>query len=214
MRNAFHVLRTGWLSHNASTRLAMRRDFSNASSWRDFYPNPVGNAFGGGSDRGPDPGGDLTFAAIINKTSGSDSEVICSNRTRANGGIGCSNHHTLSLQCTPQPFSASCVRTRLKRTPAVVCFPTDAPADQGIIKHTRMALTDLGTQADVDMAVRFYEERWWLEELAARNLSAIWARHFDPHSYENTAFEAYVELYILTGEQRYMDAMFGAWEMR
>ena len=64
----------------------------------------MGNAFGGGSDRGPDPGGDGTFTAIINKTSGSESEVICSNRTRANGGIGCSNHHTLSLQCAPHRF--------------------------------------------------------------------------------------------------------------
>jgi hypothetical protein len=146
-------------------------------------PNPVGTAFGGGSDRGPDPGGDGSFVAITNKTTGDVSEVICSNNTRANGGVGCSNHHALSLQY------------------------------QGIIKHTRLATTSVGTQADVDMAVKFYEEKWWLEALAARQVSAIWMRHFDPHSYENTAFEAYVDLYILTGEQRYMDAMVGAWNM-
>lgn len=196
--------------------MTMYREFSNATSWKDFYPNPVGNAFGGGSSRGPDPGGDFTFVAVVNKTTGSDSEVICSNRTRGNGGIGCSNHHTLSLQCVShRAFSATaCALLDLSAYPQDSSCAADALADQGIIKHTRMALTSLGTQADVDTAVKFYEERWWLEELAARNLSAIWARHFDPHSYENTAFEAYVELFVLTGEQRYIDAMFGAWEMR
>lgn len=42
---------------------------------------------------------------------GADSEVICSNNTRANGGIGCSNHHTLSLNCAPQAFLTHFVRT-------------------------------------------------------------------------------------------------------
>jgi hypothetical protein len=48
-----------------------------------------------------------------------------------------------------------------------------------------------------------YQEDWWLEMLAAENQSAVWMRQ-SSHNYEITAFEAYFDMYILTGEQRYM----------
>ena len=37
--------------------------------------------------------------------------------------------------------------------------------------------------------------------------------HHHTHNYEITAFEAYLDMYILTGDQLYMDAMEGAWGM-
>ena len=46
-----------------------------------------------------------------------------------------------------------------------------------------------------------YQENWWLDGLAARNESMIWLREAS-HNYEITAFEAYFDLYVLTGEQR------------
>ena len=83
---------------------------------------------------------------------------------------------------------------------------------QGMIKHTRMALTPLGTAADVRTAL-LYAEDWWLDRLAARDPAAIWQRRFYPHNYENTAFEAYVEMYVLTGDLKYIDGVLGAWDL-
>ena len=171
-----------WFNNNTYLPLFLPAAGGPLSYSPDFYPNIYGNAFDGGSSRPPDPGGDGSFTAINDPVAGL-SEPTCSQDVRKNGGIGCSNHHALSLMY------------------------------QGMIKHTRMALTALGTQADVDVVRNLYEERWWLEQLAARNVSAIWLRHFDPHNYENTAFEAYLEMYVLTGEVRYLDAVQGAWEL-
>src|SRR4051812_41899437 len=72
------------------------------------------------------------------------------------------------------------------------------------------------------------QEDWWLLELAARNLSAIWRRQWFPvcylslaccrdvekrphvqDNYEITAFEAYLDLYVITGNETYLDAIRG-----
>ena len=55
-----------------------------------------------------------------------------------------------------------------------------------------MALSKVGIASDVTVASEHYAERWWLEQLAARNVSAIWLRSYYPHNYEITAIEAYV----------------------
>ena len=44
---------------------------------------------------------------------------------------------------------------------------------QGLIHSTRMALSPVGTQADVDLLQRLYIEPWWLEGLIARDLRVI-----------------------------------------
>ena len=46
--------------------------------------------------------------------------------------------------------------------------------EQGLIHQTRMALSPVGTQADVDLVASIYEEPWWLEMLGDHNLQAIW----------------------------------------
>ena len=56
--------------------------------------------------------------------------------------------------------------------------------EQGTIKHTLMALSPAGTQADVDIARGLYEEGWWLEGLIAEDLTAVWHRQFFSHNYE------------------------------
>jgi hypothetical protein len=141
---------------------------------------------------------------------------------------------------------------------------------QGIIHNTRVARSPVGTQRDVQVAAELYTEEWWLEGLAAKNLSAVWQRHYFPHNCalpfcsshtrpgtlkafafthslqlqqspratsalprtqisppppppplhdehvfadEITAFEAYLDLYILTGRQLFLDAVEGAWGM-
>jgi DUF1680 family protein len=84
---------------------------------------------------------------------------------------------------------------------------------QGIIHNTRLATSEVGTNRDVQVVAELYQETWWLEQLANFSLDSIWQRHYYPHNYEITAFEAYLDMYVLTGEQLYMNAMEGAWGM-
>jgi hypothetical protein len=84
---------------------------------------------------------------------------------------------------------------------------------QGMIHNTRMALSTMGKQRDVDVVTDLYQEDWWLSQLAAEETDAIWARHWYPHNYEVTALEAYLDLYVLTGNQTYLRSVKGAWNM-
>ena len=63
------------------------------------------------------------------------------------------------------------------------------------------------------MVAELYQETWWLQQLANRSLDAIWMRHYYPHNYEITAFEAYLDMYVLTGDELYMAAVDAAWGM-
>jgi hypothetical protein len=58
-----------------------------------------------------------------------------------------------------------------------------------------------------------YQETWWLHQLANFSLEAVWQRHYFPHNYEITAFEAYLDMYVLTGDLLYLSAVEGAWGM-
>lgn len=84
---------------------------------------------------------------------------------------------------------------------------------QGLIHSTRMALSPVGTHADVDLLESLYIEPWWLAALAARDVTVISHKMYDAHNYQLTGVEAYLDLYILTGKQLYLDAVMGAWEM-
>ena len=53
---------------------------------------------------------------------------------------------------------------------------------QGLIHQTRMATSGNGTKRDVQLFEELMKEDWWLEQLIARNTSAIWLRHWFPHS--------------------------------
>lgn len=83
---------------------------------------------------------------------------------------------------------------------------------QGIIHNTRLALSPVGTQADVDLVVSLYQEDWWLQCLAQRNASCVWQKQWFPHNYQLTAVEAYADAYLLTGNATYLEAVMGAWE--
>ena len=56
-----------------------------------------------------------------------------------------------------------------------------------MIHNSRLALSAVGEQQDVDTLTEGYQEEWWLEQLARRNASAIWLRSKYPHNYEITA---------------------------
>jgi DUF1680 family protein len=85
---------------------------------------------------------------------------------------------------------------------------------QGMIANTRVALSPVGKPADAQVIQRYYQENAWLEGLAKRQKEQIWQYPYDrPHCYLLTDIEAYLDLYLVTGEKRYFDAALGAWEM-
>ena len=58
-----------------------------------------------------------------------------------------------------------------------------------------------------------YGEPWWLQGLAALDLTVIGHKTYFSHNYQLTAVEAYADMFILTGESLYLDALMGAWAM-
>ena len=83
---------------------------------------------------------------------------------------------------------------------------------QGMISSTRMYLSPLGKKDDIDLIFNHYQEDWWLDQLISKDDNAIYNRP-DAHGYEITAFEAYLDLYRITGEKKYLEAVLCAWEM-
>jgi len=85
---------------------------------------------------------------------------------------------------------------------------------QGMIKHSLMALSEAGTQADIDILENLYLEKWWIDALLRNDtFNAIWHRTFFSHNYEVTAYESILDLYVLTGNASYFQAMKNAWSL-
>jgi uncharacterized protein len=85
---------------------------------------------------------------------------------------------------------------------------------QGMIANTRVSLSPVGKPADAQVIQRYYQENAWLDGLARREKEQIWQYPYDrPHCYLLTNIEAYLDLYLVTGDQRYYEAAHGAWEL-
>jgi uncharacterized protein len=85
---------------------------------------------------------------------------------------------------------------------------------QGIIPSTRMYFTPVGKPEDILVVQRYFQENYWMKQLAARNPESIWLYPYDrPHNYLLTAIEPYLDLYRATGEKKYLDAASGAWDL-
>ena len=83
---------------------------------------------------------------------------------------------------------------------------------QGMISSTRMYLSPLGRLDDLNLVLHHYQEDWWLAQLLANDDKAIYDRP-ESHCYEITAFEAYLDLYRITGDMKYLQAVLNAWAM-
>ena len=83
---------------------------------------------------------------------------------------------------------------------------------QGMISSTLMYLSPLGKRDDLDVILKHYQEDWWLDQLLANDDRAIYDRP-ESHCYEITAFEAYLDLYRITGDMKYLQAVLNAWKM-
>ena len=85
---------------------------------------------------------------------------------------------------------------------------------QGMIASTRTYFTPVGKAKDIETVQRYYQEGYWLEGLARRNTDMVWQYPYDrPHNYLITDFDAYLDIYRATGDERYLRAMEGAWDL-
>ena len=85
---------------------------------------------------------------------------------------------------------------------------------QGIIPSTRTYFTPVGKPDDIYVVQQYFQENYWMEQLANRDPKAIWLYPYDrPHNYLITGIEPYLDLYRATGEKKYLDAAAGAWDL-
>jgi len=85
---------------------------------------------------------------------------------------------------------------------------------QGMIANTRVGTSPVGKPADAQLIQRYFQEDAWLDGLAKREKEQVWQYPYDrPHCYLLTNLEAYLDMHLITGDQRYHDAVLGAWEL-
>ena len=85
---------------------------------------------------------------------------------------------------------------------------------QGILANTRLYDSPVGIREDIDIAIQYYQEDWWLDQLIADNQRAIYDHPGNhPHSTLLTTLEAYCDLYRVTGNERYLCAVKHALKM-
>jgi uncharacterized protein len=85
---------------------------------------------------------------------------------------------------------------------------------QGMVANTRMGRSPVGKPDDAQVIQQYYEETAWLQGLARREKGQVWQYPYDrPHCYLLTNLEAYLDMYLITGDPRYYEAVLGAWEL-
>ncbi len=85
---------------------------------------------------------------------------------------------------------------------------------QGMIANTRLYFTPVGKPADIQVIQQYFQENYWLDQLAAREDRALWQYPYDrPHCYLLTNVLAYLDLYRATGDPRYINAVKGSWDL-
>jgi len=85
---------------------------------------------------------------------------------------------------------------------------------QGIIPITRTYFSPVGKPKDIQVVQQYFQENYWMEGLAKRDLNSIWRYPYDrPHNYLVTGIEPYLDLYRATGAKKYLEAATGAWDL-
>ena len=85
---------------------------------------------------------------------------------------------------------------------------------QGIIPITRTYFSPVGKPKDIQVVQQYFQENYWMEQMANRDPQAIWLYPYDrPHNYLVTGIEPYLDLYRATGAKKYLDAALGAWDL-
>ncbi len=85
---------------------------------------------------------------------------------------------------------------------------------QGIIPITRTYFSPVGKPKDIQVVQQYFQENYWMEQLAKRDPQAIWLYPYDrPHNYLVTGIEPYLDMYRATGAKKYLDASKGGWDL-
>lgn len=85
---------------------------------------------------------------------------------------------------------------------------------QGMLADTDASMSAVGTEEDIRCAEMAYVKKQWLERIANGDASAIWKYPNDSaHSNELIAFFSYAQLYLLTGNQLYLQTVLSVWDM-
>lgn len=85
---------------------------------------------------------------------------------------------------------------------------------QGIIPSTRVYFTPVGKPSDINVVQQYFQENYWMDQMAAEKPEAIWLYPYDrPHNYLLTGIEPYLDLYRATGDKKYLEASSGAWDL-
>ncbi len=85
---------------------------------------------------------------------------------------------------------------------------------QGSIAGPLVYHSPAGIPEDIMTNMKYYDMDWWLEYLAQGLPESIWRFTLNrPHNYLLTSICAYFEEYTATGEQKYLDACLGAWNI-
>ena len=80
--------------------------------------------------------------------------------------------------------------------------------------NTRICLSPVGRPEDAQVVERYFKENGWLKGLAKREKEQVWQYPYDrPHCYLLVTLEGYLDMYLITGDPLYYDAVLGAWEL-
>ncbi len=80
--------------------------------------------------------------------------------------------------------------------------------------NTSICLSAVGKPVDAQIVQRYFQEDAWLKGLAKREKQQVWQYPYNrPHCYLLISLEAYIEMYLITGDPFYYDAVLGAWEL-
>jgi uncharacterized protein len=82
----------------------------------------------------------------------------------------------------------------------------------GMISSTQMFISPQGKKQDIEVVKAYYQEDWWLDQLINHDDKAIYCRP-EHHCYEIIALEAYLDIFVITGELKYLQAVLNAHQM-
>ncbi len=84
----------------------------------------------------------------------------------------------------------------------------------GATGNTSVCLSPLGKPADAQVVQRYFQADAWLKGLAKHEKEQVWQYSYNrPHCYLLISLEAYLDMYLITGDPFYYDAVLGAWEL-
>ena len=85
---------------------------------------------------------------------------------------------------------------------------------QGSIAGAMVYHSLVGMPEDIQTNMKYYDMDWWLHALAQGIPEAAWRFPLNrPHNYLLTSVCALFDIYLATGEMRYLDASLGAWNI-